>query len=231
MGNLLKMKAALAAAATVATGASAQPAVNSQLLAPAAMIEKVSIADITGSLEPLGITVAPFEDGDDLAYTVMATTESGGQFLVSLFGCVDPAAGDDCEAVSSYAGFSNAGLAYADLNRFNIESNVSKAINVADQNVVIFGVQQYLTGGVAADNLQYVIVLFLTDLNRFMAAGPSEETTVSLSASGGAAATKTENVLSDGDARAPAFGSYSLSGAVASAINNTADVRFAPAER
>ncbi len=232
MCNLLKTKAAFAAAVLGATAVQAQPTSNSQLLAPAKMIEKVSVADITGFLEPLGIAVAPLDEGDDEAYTIMATAETGGQFLVTLFGCADPAVGQGCEGVSSYAGFSNAGLAYDDLNRFNTESNVSKAINVADQNAVIFGVQQYLSGGVSADNMQFVIVLFLTDLDRFMVGQEAEEenpqTSVSLSADDDEAMQpKTRNLLSNDDAQATAaFGPYSLSGAVASAINNTGDVRF-----
>ncbi len=233
MGNLLKTKAAFwATAAIVAASAQAQPTSNSQLLS-SAMIEKASAADITGFLEPLNIAVTPFEDGDDEAYTIMATAETGGQFLVTLFGCADPVAGEGCEAVSSYAGFSNAGLAYDDLNRFNTQSNVSKAINVADQNAVIFGVQQYLSGGVSADNMQFVMVLFLTDLDRFMAAQENAQTSISLPAnSRETQKSKTGNLLSDSDRPAPAaFGRYSLSGAIASAINNTGNVTFGATPR
>lgn len=227
MSILLKITAVFAAAAIIASNAQAQPAANAQLLAPA-KIEKASAADIAGVLEPLAITVEPFEEGDDSAYTIMATTESGGQFLVTLFACADPLAGTDCEGVSSYAGFSNAGLAYEDLNRYNLESAVSKAINVADQNAVIFGVQQYLSGGVSPGNMQFVIVLFLADLDKFMAGAPNEQTSVSMSATQSETARpKTGNLLSARDASATAaIGPYSIKGAIASAINNTGNVAF-----
>ena len=124
MGNLLKLKAAFAASAVTASiiaGAEAQVTSNSQLLAPpasdvVALVEKTSEREIRAFLEPLELTVTPFDDGDSTTYSMMATTEAGGQFLVTLFGCENPATGEGCEALTSYAGFSNAGLAYDDLN-------------------------------------------------------------------------------------------------------------------
>ena len=235
MSNLLKLKAAFAAMASFASivaGAEAQVTSNSQLLAPPvsenALVEKVSASDIRAFLEPLEIAIAPFEDGDDAAYTIIATTESGGQFLVTLFACENPLTGDTCEGLTSYAGFSNAGLAYDDLNRFNTQSTVSKAINVEAQNAVIFGVQQYLAGGVSADNMQYVIVLFLNDLENFMNAEANNATAVShRSSNENSTPTKTDNALTDGPGmQTGVFGAYSLSGAIASAINNTSGVSF-----
>ncbi len=237
MSNLLKLKAAFAVTASLASivaGAEAQVTANSQLLAPAAsetggLVEKASASDIREFLEPLGIGIAPFDDGDDTAYTMMATTETGGQFLVTLFTCEDASTGDACEGLTSYAGFSNAGLAYDDLNRFNTQATVSKAINVEAQNAVIFGVQQYLAGGVSADNMQYVIVLFLNDLDNFMQAEANNATAVSHSAPAGESKpAKTDNDLTGAATmRTGAFGAYSLRGAVASAINNTSGVSFA----
>lgn len=236
MRNLLKLKAAFAAIASIASivaGAEAQVTSNSQLLAPSAsdssaLIEKTSESNIRAFLEPLGITIAPFEDGDDTAYTIMATTETGAQFLVTLFACENPLTGDTCEGLTSYAGFSNAGLAYDDLNRFNTQAAVSKAINLEAQNTVIFGVQQYLAGGVSADNMQFVIVLFLNDLDKFMSAEANNATAVSHSATErDNTPIKTDNVLAgEADIQTGAFGAYSLSGAIASAINNTRHVSF-----
>lgn len=228
MDNLLKLKAVFtAAAAIIATSAQAQPPANAQLLAPAP-VEVVSAADITGVLEPLNITVLPFDEGDDSAHTIIATAESGGQFLITLFGCADPVVGTGCEGISSYAGFSNAGLAYEDLNRFNRESTVSKAINVTGQNAVIFGVQQFLKGGVTRDNIQFTIALFLSDLDKYLESAANNQTSVSLTTGDtDQAGSKSVNLFSESRATQSAvFGLYSIDGAIASAINNTGDVRF-----
>ena len=232
MSNLLKLKAAFAAITFSATGVQAQSASNTQLLA-SPLVEKASAADITQLLDPLGISVAPVDDGQAETFTILATTQSGRQFLITLFGCADPATGADCEGFSSYAGFSNAGFAYDDLNRFNTESSVSKAINIADENAVIFGVQQYLTGGVSADNMQFVTVMFLNDLNKFMTSPGTVGTSVSLSTDGrDASNSKTSNDFTDGDASPlTPFGRISMRAAIATAINNTADVRFDTAPR
>ena len=236
MGNLLKLKAAFAASAVTASiiaGAEAQVTSNSQLLAPpasdvVALVEKTSEREIRAFLEPLELTVTPFDDGDSTTYSMMATTEAGGQFLVTLFGCENPATGEGCEALTSYAGFSNAGLAYDDLNRFNTLSAVSKAVNLADQNTVVFGVQQYLAGGVSADNMQFVIVLFLNDLDNFMSEVSGASTAVSHRPSNEPdAAQKTDNVLAgDAEMQKAPFGAFSTRGAIASAINNTRRVSF-----
>ncbi len=235
MSNQLKFRAALAAMAGVAlfsVGASAQVATNGPLLAAPAggvsLVEKASEADIRGFLEPLGIVVAPFEEGDETAYTMTATTESGGQFLVTLFTCEDPTNGVNCEGLTSYAGFSNAGLAYDDINQFNTTSTVSKAVNLETQRAVVFGVQQYLFGGVSADNMQHVIVLFLNDLDDFMQSRANNATTIAHQASDGENTnSKTSNALDAPPVSAPgAFGPISLNGAIASAITNTHGVSF-----
>lgn len=228
MDNLLKLKAVLAAvAAVIAASAQAQPAANAQLMAPAP-IETASAADIAGLLEPMKIAVLPFEDGDNSAHTIIATTESGGQFLITLFGCADPVAGVGCEGVSSYAGFSNAGLAYDDLNRFNRESTVSKAINVDGQNAVIFGVQQFLKGGVRRDNIQFTIALFLSDLDKYLESAANNQTSVSFTIDKPElSVSKSDNLFRERRATQSAvFGLFSIDGAIASAINNTSDVRF-----
>jgi len=236
MENLLSLKAAIAAAAICAPfsagGAAAQSTANSQLAAPApTVVETVSAADITGFIESLEIAIAPYEDGVAETFTLMATAQTGGQFLMTLFGCADPATGADCEGFSTYAGFSNAGLAYDDLNRFNTESSVSKAINIADQNAVIFGVQQYATGGVSLANMQFVTVLFLNDLNKFMTSPQNIQRSVALAVEEDAP-TKTGNNFSAEKKVAPApFEFISIDGAIASAINNTSDVGFDVAPR
>lgn len=230
MDNVLNLKAALAAAAVIfATSAQAQPAGNAQLLAPTT-IEAASMDDIAAILAPMRVSVTSMDDGDAATFTMIATAESGGQFLVTLFGCADPGVGSNCQGVSTYAGFSNAGLAYDDLNRYNLESSISKAINVADQNAVIFGVQQFLNGGVSLNNVQFVIALFLTDLDNYMGAGANGKTSVAWTENeADPAASKTGNVLQTRGAPSPApFGPYSVEGAIASAINNTSDVRFSP---
>lgn len=233
MGNLLKIKAAFAAAAFFATGVQAQSATNSQLLGAPPLVEKASLADITDFLAPLGISVEPFEDSQADTFTVMATSESGGQFFVTLFACADPLTGAGCEGFSSYAGFSNAGFAYDDLNRFNTESSVSKAINIADQNAVIFGVQQYLTGGVTADNMQFITVLFLNDLDQFIISQENAGTAVSFSDKDReSSGTKTDNILDATESELlTSFGRVSMPAAISSAINNTTGVRFTPAMR
>ena len=231
MGKVLKIKAALAGAAGFAvSAAAAQTTANSQLLAQATVIEKTSASNIAETLAAMGITSAAFADGDDSVYTLLATTEGGGNFLVTIFDCADPAAGADCAGVTNYTAFSNAGLAYDDLNNFNLNASVSKAINLADQNVAIFGTQQHLNGGVTEQNMQYVTLLFLNDMQTFMDNTQAPSTSVAYQENSAAPA-KTDNLSAEGAAPASApFHGVSEAAVLRAAIANTKKVSFKVAQ-
>lgn len=182
MGKSLKLKATLLAtciAVSAVTGAAAQSASNS-LGQLAGLTETLSAGDISSMMSQYSITtqLAPYEDNG--AATIIADTSGGARFLISLFDCADPVAGTECKGAATYTAFSNAGYAYDDINQFNTQANVSKAVNVAETNVVVFGMQRYFKGGVSQDNVSYGVVLFLQDMQTFLDGRTASQTQVSL---------------------------------------------------
>lgn len=230
MGNLLKLLAGVTAAGLAAlTGATAQQISNPQLQTTA-VSEKLSVADITAILANKAITTQkiPYE-GNETA-TLLATTEGGGKFLVTLFACEDPLEGLNCEGAATYVAFSNAGLAYDDINAFNTEASVAKAVNVAAQNLIIFGVQRFYSGGVTRANVEYETLLFLNDMQKFFNDRETAGTAVSLKDDLSAGGAKTENIVageSSGLNAIRAAGAMAPAAALAVAIHNTKGVSFA----
>ncbi len=230
MGKVLKLATVVASSMCFAaqTGvAQGQTASNSQLmLSP--VVERLSASDISDILAKYEITtqLIPYEGQD--AATLAASTEGGGKFLVSLFGCEDPTTGADCRGAATYTAFSNAGMAYDDINTFNTDAQVAKAVNVAEQNIIVFGIQRFFNGGVSRDNIEFEMILFLNDMQGFLENRQTGATSISDRASekpGG----KTDNVIASGTTGTVSLrraGAVSTSGAIAAAIANTGNASF-----
>lgn len=182
MKNPLNFKAAAMCAALASVfgaTATAQIASNGPITS-ASVKSTFDVEDVQSILAGLSISAerTPYENNESA--TLAATTEGGGKFLISLFGCDDPVAGKSCAGAATYTAFSNAGLAYDDINTFNKDAKVSKAINVGEQNVVIFGFQRFFAGGVSQPNFEYGTILFLQDMQDFVVSRNTASTSVSL---------------------------------------------------
>ncbi|MEO1251090.1 MAG: hypothetical protein AAFW81_01935 [Pseudomonadota bacterium] len=235
MGHFGKL-CGLVALAILAIGsnAAAQSTSNPQLAAPSAAasvaLEKFDISDVSALLGEYAIatTLLPYEQND--AATLAAETEAGGRFLISMFNCDDAVTGVGCQGAATYTAFSNAGLAYDDLNAFNSTARVTKVVNVEAQNIVILGFQRFFAGGVNRENYEYSIMLFLADVQDYLMAREVAATSVAFSEDA-KDLEKTDNLTAQAaPTTAAALGAFSEAGAVAAAISNTGDVGFLPAD-
>ncbi len=233
MSNLLSFKAILAAASLIAIlagPAAAQSTANGQLQSSGAK-QHFSAGDISSILAEFGIatTLTPY-NGQGAA-TIIATTTGDAKFVVLLIKCANPAEGSQCAGAVIYTATANAGIAYDDINSFNADSNVTMAVNVAEQNLIVFGRQLFFSGGVGRDNFKLIIELFLTDMQEFIDARTAAGTAVSLNVAPEAAG-KTDNVAGAGDtitfvARSISTGAVD-DHALSAAIANTWQVSFNP---
>jgi hypothetical protein len=234
MSNLLNFKAILAAASLIAIlagPAAAQSTANSQLQSSSAK-QHFSAGDVTSILAEFAIstTLTPYEGQGEA--TIIATTTGDAQFVVSLFKCANPAEGAQCAGAVIYTATANAGIAYDDINSFNAVSNVTMAVNVAEQNLIVFGRQLFFSGGVGRDNFKLITALFLTDMQEFMDARTAAGTAVSLNVAPAEARGKTDNIAGADDTITFVARSISM-GAVddhvlSAAIANTWQVSFNP---
>ena len=228
MYKALKVKAAIGAAAGVlwASTAFAQAA-NSQLMG-GGLKDSFSASDVISILSefPLESALQPYE-GDNTA-TVLASTPGGARFLISLFQCEEPQTGAGCSGAAIFTGFSNAGVTYDELNDFNSDANVTRVVNVSDQNIIIFGTQLFFNGGISRANFKFVTELFLSDMQNYVETKSEAGTSVSLKTAP-AERGKIGNLTSS--AEAPALPPFLRTGlqvddALDAAISNTWDVRF-----
>lgn len=236
MKKLLKIKtccAVLGAAGVLWGGlASAQGAGNSQLMGPApTLMEKFSVSDVASMLSEFSITMQlqPYQN-DDTA-TLTATTEGGAQFIITMFRCDDVAKGLGCKQAMVYTGLPNAGFSYEDLNNFNTNSDVTRAINVPAQQMILFGTQIYAHGGIGRENFQLLTALFLNDMQSFMDSQNDGALQVSLKLAPEEKG-KTKNVAASGESsgQSPGPRAGTVGRALTAAVSNTRRVQFLTAE-
>ncbi len=236
MSNILNYKTILIFGSLItllAGPATAQTAVSNQLQSNSAK-HHFSASEVSALLAEFEITTTLAPYTGEGAATILARTSGDARFVISLFKCDNPEDGTQCEGAVIFTATSNAGVAYDDINSFNASTNVTIAVNVAEQNIILFGRQLFFAGGVGRDNFKYITELFLRDMQNYMDAQAAVGTSVSLNVAP-AAVHKTDNVVSTKEAdvsdavvfvakRTPNGGAndYALSAAIA----NTWQVSF-----
>jgi len=232
----LKINAALilAAAAILAAPAAAQNASNPPL-GGGSLKEKFSFSDVSSILGELGIASRLIPATGDEGPNIVAVTPGGARFIVSMLSCDDASAGTGCKQFLLFTGLSNAGLSYDDLNSFNVNSTVAKAMNMVDQQVVLFGLPVIATGGIGRNNFRLSIALYLNDMQNYVTS-KNNATSVSLSilsdaANSPEASGKLRNETAGAEATAFASGSFrgfsvSADLALTVAVANTYKVDF-----
>ena len=230
MCNLLKIKTAFVGAAVAATmlqAAGAQSASNTQLSRPA-LRETVSVADIAGILAQYKIEGGLLPNSEEGMTTLAAQSAGGGVVFVTFLNCEDPAAGTGCASAVVFTAATNAGLAYDDINAFNVNSEVARATNFADQKMVVFDRTMIFNGGVSLTNIEYVMASFLLDVQRFFDAREAAGLPVSMKirkAPGG----KLQNFGAEADGDTAALKQpvrYILDDALSAAVANSWNVDF-----
>ncbi len=229
MNYLLKIMSyatSVVAAVVFVSGSSLAQSVGNAQLQSGGLIEKFSAADVSSMLEGLEIasSLQPYQD--DGSATLAATTKGGGVFIISMFQCDDASVGYGCKQALLYTGMSNAGLAYEDLNVFHASADVTRAVNVAEQQMVIFGTPIYSHGGIGREHFQILAALFLHDMQEYVNAKNEGATSVAMKVLRSRG--KTGNVVLDADvttaARGLIGGTYEH--ALGAALSNTWSVEF-----
>ncbi len=162
--------------------ATAQNSGNLQLQSSGVM-EKFSSTDVASMLEAfeIAITMQPYQNNDQAS--LVAIAPGGAQFFITMQRCDDAANGVGCQQALVFTGMSNAGISYEVLNTFNSYSEVTRAMNLAEQQVVLFGMKIFAQGGIGQDNFRLLIALFLTDMQKYVEDQRSSANTIALKVS------------------------------------------------
>ena len=194
------------------------------------IVTQASAADFVKIISDLGMEaeLLPFNGVGAPAITV--TTGGGARFFVSFFNCSDPENYSGCEQVLIFTGQPSAGVSFDDLNLFNAESDVSKAVNVAASRIILFGTQIFFRGGVSIDNTKLITALFLTDMQRHIDRRNVAGTSVSAMLEQGLP-DKAENVLGTRNTKISEHSPFQTSdvvieAALDAAISNTLNTTF-----
>ena len=222
MGKSLNLAAALAVCASLsASGASAQTA-NS--FAPAdTIMQTVSASEVAAMMAQIGVKTQ-LVSVDSLAEPILlAETQSGARFLFYFFGCAVPAQSAECASTVVSTGLPMPGVPFDALNDFNGEANVTVAVSVPGEQLIMFGRNILIAGGHSKDLFQATVYLFLTDVSSF-AQKNAGVTSVAF------AKKRVEGSKISGRIEAAPeirpFGVSDLSPIVAAAIENTGEVSF-----
>lgn len=219
------MAAAVTFALTIGP-ADAQTSPNSQLMS-AGMIKEFSAGDVASMLAEFEIETAVQAYSGDETASMIATTSGGATFIITMLQCDDAAAASGCKQAVMYTGMSNAGIAYDDLNTFHTNADVTRAINVPDQQMIVFGTQIFAQGGIGRENFQLLTALFLNDMQGYIENQMSGATSVALRFEQNPQG-KTGNistVISPGR-HLPSPRIESVDHALAAALSNTRSVEF-----
>ncbi|MBI1393956.1 MAG: hypothetical protein GC152_14555 [Alphaproteobacteria bacterium] len=134
-----------------------------------ANLQTISAADVAQMLTEFEISSEMRAAPSGAATPVLlAETGGGGRFLVSFLKCANPAQAAGCSQATITTAQSSSGVAYDDLNRFNGESTVTRVVYDASQQLLIFGRNIVMPGGVGRDNFKLQVALFLHDMGKFV---------------------------------------------------------------
>ncbi len=115
---------------------------------------------------------------------LLATTAGGAKFLLGFLQCQDPANAEGCRHLMITTAQSSVGVAFEDLNQFNGTSNVTTAVYDSTNQILIFGRNIFVPGGVGRENLKLQIALFLKDMAKYAESRVAGATTISLNVGG-----------------------------------------------
>ncbi|MCA8888460.1 MAG: YbjN domain-containing protein [Parvularculaceae bacterium] len=133
-----------------------------------AVMESVGATDVSAMLAEFSISSELQNGAPGQSPTLVATTPGGAKFLVGFFNCTQPANSSGCSQAMISTAQSSAGVAFDDLNTFNGQSNVTTAVYDSSNQILIFGRNVFMSGGVGRDNFKAQVYLFLADMQDFM---------------------------------------------------------------
>jgi len=144
-------------------------------------LNSISASDVAAMLKDFDITVemrpSQRPGGSPL---MVATTEGGAKFLVGFLQCDAPAAPAGCRQAMVTTAQSSAGVVFDELNAFNGTANVTTVVYDPKSQILIFGRNIFLPGGVGRENFKLQVALFLNDMNSFAQSRTSGAASVAL---------------------------------------------------
>ena len=174
--GFLAMGGALALCVSGAvSAASAQGSPNA-----AKRYEVISAGEISSLLQEFDIPSqlrASNQPGN--APVLQATTPGGAKFLVGFFQCADAASASGCLQIMISTAQPSAGATYDDLNLFNGLSSVTTVVYEPSNQILIFGRNVFMPGGVGHENMKLNFALFLEDMSKFAATQAGSTASVS----------------------------------------------------
>ncbi len=216
MHKTLKLLAA--AAALGATPAAAQ--------STGALTDTVGAAEVTAMLADFGISTELRTSQAGGPPSLVSTTAGGAKFLVGFFDCADAAKPSGCKQVMVSTAQSSGGVEFDELNSFNGQSSVTTVVYEPTNQILIFGRNIFMPGGVGRDNFKLQVALFLGDMQKFVEGRRASTKSVSLLRSP-KLKSKITSIMAEetGDTGAIAI-SHDRSAEVEIAISNSLDVDF-----
>lgn len=150
-------------AAAAALGAA--PAMAQQ---GASLTDTVSGADVAAMLGDFDIKTEMRAAAAGGPPSLVATTAGGAKFLVGFFDCVDAAKAAGCKQVMISTAQSSGGVEFDDLNTFNGQSSVTTVVYEPTNQILIFGRNIFMPGGIGRENFKLQVALFLNDMQKFV---------------------------------------------------------------
>lgn len=157
MNKTLKLLAA--AAALTATPVLAQSG---------GLMESMSGAEVSSMLTEFGLTSQLQTPPNGGSPVLVAGFPSGAKFLVSFFECADAAKPAGCKQVMISTAMASGGAVFDDLNAFNGQSSVTTVVYEPTSQILIFGRNVFMPGGVGRENFKLQIALFLNDMQTYV---------------------------------------------------------------
>ena len=146
--------------------------------------QSISATDVADIFKELQITTQMRQQGalpgnGSASPIMMASTPGGGKFLVIFQQCANPAEAAGCRQTTISTAQAGTNLVFDDLNHFNGGSSVTTAVYDAANQLLVFGRNIFVPGGVGRENYKLQTLLFLNDMARFANGRSGSATSVS----------------------------------------------------
>lgn len=195
--------------------------------ASAPLSDTVSATEVTGMLADFSIGTELRASTAGGVPSLIATTAGGAKFLVGFFDCADPAKPAGCKQVMISTAQSSGGVEFEDLNSFNGQSSVTTVVYEPTNQILIFGRNIFLPGGIGRDNFKLQIALFLGDMQKFVEGRSASAKSVAFNKTPTLKSKITSITADETPSLIAAPIALDRSAEVEMAINNSLDVSFA----
>lgn len=189
--------------------------------------DTVSAAEVMGMLSDFDIATELRATQPGASPNIIATTAGGAKFLIGFFDCAEAAKPAGCKQVMVSTAQSSGGVEFDDLNSFNGQSSVTTVVYEPSSQILIFGRNIFMPGGIGRDNFKLQVALFLGDMQKFVEGRKASAKSVAFTSP--KLKTKIDGIAAEGTGAEPkALAiSHDRSAEVEIAIANSLDVDYA----